>query len=317
MEVSVPTQRRLFIVNPAAGRAALERWRAFATTLHSKGVDFEEAVAAKPGDALTLARKAAGDGGLIGAVGGDGTVFEVLNGLFTEGPRAALTVVPLGTGNDIARMVGIRTETDALCAITAGESRAIDLIEIHCRINGTPAVRHAMLFAAVGITSDLLKHTTPRLKRCCGQRFAYILGILLALRSHSPSTMKIACDGRTIEGPFLLACASNGETFGGGIKIAPGALPNDRKLNVNLIEAVGFGEAVRHLPKLLRGRHTTHTKVHYEPATSLMIETEKPVEVAADGDLIGYTPATFKIRTKALQVLCPTGAGLTGPSGGV
>lgn len=243
---------------------------------------------------------------LLVAVGGDGTVFEVVNGMRESGSaEAALGIVPFGTGNDIARAAGIRNEPEALRALLAGTTRALDLIEVQCRVNGTEAVRHALLFASVGITSELLRRTTPRLKKVCGQRLAYIAGLLLALRDFRTPLMRITCDGQAVRNRFAFACANNGETFGGGMRIAPGARLDDGRLNVNLIEAVGWWETLRHLPKLLRGTHISHPKVRYQTALSVSIETETPVEVAADGDLIGSTPARFQVQPRALKVLLP------------
>lgn len=296
----------LFIINPAAGHWTVRRWQALAAKLKDLGLTFEEAATTAPGDACRIARARAADYELVVAVGGDGTVFEVINGIIESGSsHTALSMVPFGTGNDVASAVGIQTVAEALEAVERGQSRPVDLIRINCRVNGATVVRHAMLFASVGITSELLTHTTPRLKRLCGQRLAYIVGLLFALRRYSTPIMKITCDGQTVEKRFVFACASNGETFGGGMRIAPGALLDDGKLNVNLIESIGPWEALRHLPKLLTGAHITHPKVSYKLASDLVIETEPPIEIAADGDLIGYAPARFQVRPHALTVLVP------------
>jgi diacylglycerol kinase (ATP) len=298
-------RRTFFIINPAAGGRCLERWQAFAAKLRRLQIEFDQAITAAPGAALDLARQNAGSYDVIAAVGGDGTVSEAVNGILTSGrtERVALTIVPFGTGNDSAATIGIRTETDALAAVSSGSLRAIDLIEIQCRLNDSQLVRYAMLFASVGISSDLLKYTTPRLKALCGRRLAYIAGLLFALRSHASPEMKITCDDQTRYGRFIFACASNGETFGAGIRVAPGARPDDGKLNVNLIEAVSRWDALKHLKKLRQGRHTTHPKVCYKTALDLRIETDPPIEVAADGDLVGHTPARFRICPRALHVL--------------
>ncbi len=294
------------IINPAGIRRVLSRWECFAASLKSHGLHFEQAFTAKPGDARELARAAASHHDLVVAVGGDGTVFEIINGILENGSsRVALGIVPFGTGNDIARAVGIRDRAAALEAIAGGRVKEIDLIRVSFYAHGKPSVRHAMLFASVGITAELLRRTTPRLKRICGQRFAYVVGLLFALRRYSTPEMRITCDGETVQKRFVFACASNGETFGGGMKIAPGALLDDGQLNVNLIEAIGAWEAVRHLPELLRGHHTSHPKVVYRTATDVLIDSERPIEVAADGDLIGFTPARFQVVPKALRMGVP------------
>ncbi len=296
----------LFIINPAAGQRALRSWRAFASKLRAQIVPFEQEQTSAPGDAFRIAREAGGTFGRVFAVGGDGTVSEVVNGLLdNQVARPALGIVPLGTGNDLASAAGIRDLTDAWQTVTAGHAKPIDLIQVDCQSNGAPVVRHAMLFASAGITSELLRHTTPGLKRLCGQRFAYIAGLLLALRHYSAPVMQITCGDLSIHNSLIFACASNGETFGGGMKIAPGARLDDGKFNVNLIESLGTLEALRHLRKLLNGQHINHPRVRYTTALEMTVKTEQPIGVAADGDLIGFTPARFKIEPAALNLLVP------------
>lgn len=299
-------QRICCIINCGAGQRISRKWERFAAELRSQGLRLEQAFTAKPGEACRLARGAASDYDLVVAVGGDGTVFEIINGLLESGNRrAALAIVPFGTGNDSARAAGIRNPADALRALLGGKWRNIDLIRISCQENGKPMVRHAMLFAAAGITSELLQETTPRLKRIFGERFAYVAGLLFALRRYSTPLMRITRDSETFHNRFVFACASNGETFGGGMRIAPGALLDDGKLNVNLIQAIGAWEALRNLPKLFRGTHHAHPKVFYRTATEMSIETENPIQIAADGDLIGFTPARFEVVPQALRVVVP------------
>lgn len=299
-------RRTLFIISPEAGRDTPARWRRFEFELKRRGYAFDRVIAARPGHPLELATEMASRYDLLVAVGGDGTVYEVINGIMSGGrPHPALTILPFGTGNDSAACAGIGDEMDTLSALTLGTPRAIDLIEIQCQVGGASCGRFAMLFASVGITGDLLRYTTPRLKALCGRRLAYIAALLLALRKHDAGHMKITCDRVSRKGRYVLACASNAPTFGGGIRIAPDARVDDGWLNVNLIESVGRWEALRHLQRLRQGRHTDHPKVYYKPANTLTVETSPPVDVAADGDLIGHTPAVFTVRPAALRILTP------------
>lgn len=299
--------RTLIIINPAAGRHS--RWRRLESSLTELGLAFDRAISSSAQHARALARNAAGSYDLLVAAGGDGTVCEVMNGLMSgDGPpQATLAILPLGTGNDSARAVGIHNDEDALRALGSGTVRCIDLIEIDCRTSGRAAVQYAMLFASTGISTNLLKHTTPRLKSLFGQRLAYGMGLLFALPGYVAPVMKISCDGVLMRKSLVLASASNGETFGGGMRIAPGAALDDGVLNINLIESIGTFEALRHLRLLYAGRHIAHPKVCYKTAHELAIETDPPIEVAADGDLIGETPAMFRVRPRTLKLLVPTG----------
>jgi diacylglycerol kinase (ATP) len=301
--------RTLCIINPAAGRRCLARWRCLEKVLRSRGFSFDEVVSSEPRQATAVARERSGKYDLLVAVGGDGTVFEVINGMVADGcARTALAIVPFGTGNDSAQAAGIRNEEDALRALASGRFQPIDLIEVRCRAanTNTEIVRYAMLFASIGITGDLLRRTTSRVKSRCGQRLAYVIGLLLSLPGHVARPMKVRCDGEEVQKSLILVSASNGQTFGGGIRIAPGAAIDDGKFNVNLIDGMGVFEVLRHLRSLYKGRHISHPKVWYQTAQELEVQTEQPLEVAADGDLIGVTPANFVIRPKILRLLVPT-----------
>lgn len=295
----------LVIINPAAGAGqALGRWRALEQQLRDAGLAFEPVVTEQPGDALRLAAEAADRHDLVVAAGGDGTVFEVCSGLgAASNTRAALGIVPLGTGNDSARALGIRTEAEALQALRRPTPRPVDLIQMECQIKSRPARRHAFLFAAVGITGELLERTTPAVKRVFGPRWSYPVGLVRALLHYRAPWLRVTLDGRPREGRFLFVGASNSEHAGGGMRLAPGARVDDGCLDVNVIEAAGRLEALGQLRRLCQGRHVTHPKVCYGPARRIEIEAVAPLSVQADGDLVGHTPARFEVRPGALRAL--------------
>jgi YegS/Rv2252/BmrU family lipid kinase len=251
-----------------------------------------------------LAQEAASDYDTLVAVGGDGTISEVADGILASSQKeVALGVVPFGTGNDIARGLGISNMDDCIRALSQAHPRFIDVIDVCCSVNGSIQVKHALLFAGVGIIGKLLKFTGGTQKRWFGPRLAYRVGLVRALWSYQPQPMRITCAGQTFDGSFLLACASNAETAGAGIPLAPGARLDDGLLNVNLIAALSRWKAMKQLRALSRGRHIGHPNVKYLTTTSVTVETDAPIDVAADGDLVGFTPARFEVRSKALQVL--------------
>ena len=300
-------RRILFIVNPAA--SAARRWFAFTQTLRRRGFTAEQLITKASGEATSLAQKLASEYDVIAAVGGDGTACEVANGiLLSAAKRCALTMVPFGTGNDAAGALGIRSADDALSAIATGQPMPMDAIEVRYHIRGKSALRYALLFAGVGIVCESLRRTTPIVKRLFGERFSYPVGVLLALRRYRAPRMRIAFEDQVLERPFLFVAISNTERAGGGMKIAPHARVNDGMLNLNLIEEVGRWKALTQLRALCRGKHIHQPFVQYLPGRSLTVDAQAPLEVSADGELIGHTPAQFLIRPKALQVMVPRNA---------
>ncbi len=299
--------RALFIINPMAGaNRAGTRWAGLERRLQQLGIEINKQFTSAPGDATALARQAAGVYGLLVAVGGDGTASEVADGLLSaESGSTALAVMPFGTGNDFATALSIRCEADFISSLTAGTTRAVDVIEVHCTREQNNIVRHALLFAGVGIICETLRRTTGIVKRIFGQRLSYPVGLAWALCSYHCPRIRLRCDTGSYDEQFLLVAASNTEIAGGGMRLAPGAELDDGQLNLNLVSALGRYQALRQLRRLCRGRHTMHPKVQYLPARALEIEADVPLEIAADGDLIGYTPARFAVREKKLPVRIP------------
>lgn len=299
--------RILFIINPAAGsHRAMARWSSFESIVRrSSGLQVDRVFTEGPGDAAQFAGKAAAEYDVLVAAGGDGTASEVASGiLWCPNSRAALGILPLGTGNDLAEVMGIRSHKDALDCF-ADCTVQIDVLQVHCVAAGSEVIRHALLFAGVGIISDALRKTTSALKRFLGQRLAYPAGVLRALLTYESPLMKVACGKQTFEERFLFVGASNTPIAGGGMKLAPGARIDDGLLNVNLIGRFGRLGAILQLRRLCQGRHQNHRRVRYMTAESLEISSPNDLEVAVDGELIGHTPARILVRPGALKVSVP------------
>ena len=296
-----------FIINPAAGAGHCKaRWAELQDHFRQDGVQAKCVFTARPGDAVRLAQDLTRECDVVVAVGGDGTIFEVASGLLLSAvTHPHLGIVPLGTGNDAARLCGISDLAQARLALRGTRTKTVDAIKICSVANGTPVTHYGLLYSAVGLIGQVVKQTTPRVKRIFGRRLAYPVGALRAILSYRASRMRVTCDGQTWENRFLLVCASNGELSGGGMRLAPGAKMDDGLLDVNMCEAVGRGVAVSLLWQISRGRRVTHPKLRYFPARAVAVETDPPMEVHADGELIGHTPAQLEVTPRALRVLIP------------
>lgn len=299
------TPSTLFIVNPAAGAGrGGQRWRHVEQELRFRLVSSEVRILRQAGEARVLAGQVADKYDRLIAVGGDGTISEVAEGILAApANQCVLGMIPVGTGNDIAQTLGIHNLSDALLALAQDSSNLIDVIEINCLAKGKPLKRQALLFAGVGILGAVLRSTTPLTKRLLGHKWAYRAGLLRALRHYRPPQMRIVCDGQASEGVRLFLGVSKGEHAGGGMRIAPGARLDDGVLNVNLVGDVGPWEVLKQMRRLRLGRHTTHPLVRYFTARHVTVESNPAEEVAADGELIGHTPASFTVRPGALRVL--------------
>lgn len=296
-----------FIINPAAaaGRCPA-RWAELQNPFRQDGIEGQSRFTAQPGDAVRFAQELALECDIVVAVGGDGTLFEVASGLLLSGAtNTALGVVPMGTGNDAARQCGISDLPQARLALRGNRTKTVDAIRIRCQVAGTPVLRYALLFGAVGIAAESLKKTTPLVKRVFGQRLAYPVGALRAIWTYRAPQMRVTCDGQTWENRFLLVCASNGELAGGGMRLAPGARIDDGLLDVNVCQAIGRWATLMLLGQVCRGRRMSHPKLRYFTARTVAVESDPPLEVAADGELIGHTPAQMEVVPQALKLLIP------------
>lgn len=297
------------IVNPAAaGGQGRERWVTIRNALRRAGFTVEERFTEAPGEGLQFARAAAASFPQLVAAGGDGTVAEVASGLIQSGASTSLALIPTGTGNDVATQLGIRSIDAAIALLGGGggQLRRLDAIEARSLEGGREVVRHALLFAAVGFAGELLRQTTPRVKRWFGPRFCYSVGFLRALMSYRPPEVQVEADDQRFTGRWLHVCAGNSEWAGGGaMHLSPGARWDDGALDLCLIPAMSRLATAAHFPKLIRGTFVGHPAVRYFRGTRLAITADQPIPLQLDGDLVGTTPATFSLRPGAVSILAP------------
>jgi YegS/Rv2252/BmrU family lipid kinase len=303
-ETAMPLPRALFIVNPTAGSGTgAARWEKCQLELQTAGFKPDYLLTRQPGEAEVLAKSNAEKYDVLVAVGGDGTNLEVANGLLrSPAPATPMAVFPLGTGNDLAETLGVPSHTVAIRKLVGGRAQEMDVLRIQCTKEGRTVVSHALVFAGVGMVGESLKWTTPTVKRLFGNRLAYPVGLLRALWSWRSPEMRVATADRVVQDRLLLVCASNVEQAGGGLKIAPGARSDDGLLNLNLIQAIGKVQAVRLLLRVRRGKHIPHPKIQYFTAAQVTVEANTPVPVAADGEVLGETPARIEVVQRGFKL---------------
>lgn len=292
----------LLVVNPAAGtgpRLAAERTAALLAT---RGISARTAVTMGPGDATDIAVDATAAGvGLIVAVGGDGTVNEVVNGL-TSGPSGpVLGVVPAGSGCDLVRTFGLDRPPEVLAAhLASPHTTMIDLVRIeHRDADGRPATRLAANVVEAGFGGSVAR-VAARLPRRLGPS-RYRLGIVAAWGSFRRVPMRIVHDGGAHEAASCNVVVANGQFFGGGLHVAPRALPDDGALDLQVWG--GSPTDVVRAARLLRtGAHLARPDVRSWRTASVRIESERPVRVEADGEPIGWTSITCTAVPGAIRL---------------
>jgi len=300
-------KRILLIANPASGQHRGERRLAQASErLASLGHAVTAALTESAGHATRLAKSNAPDFEIIAALGGDGTVNEVANGLMAvePGERPTLATLPVGTGNDVALTYGLAHFESAIDALAKGSTRTLDVIRVQLMRDGKSVTRHALLFVAAGFAAEVIRKTGPRVKRIFGRRFSYSVGLFRALASFRAPEFSVKWDGGETSGRMFQVCAGNTEFAAGGVmRISPGARPDDGLLNISLVDALGRLQIVRRFPSILSGRYVEDERVDYFTGKRLEIDAVPPAELQADGDIIGTTPATIELLPGALQLV--------------
>ena len=191
-------KRILLIANPASGQHRGERRLAQASErLASLGHAVTGTLTESAGHATRLAKSNAPDFEIIAALGGDGTVNEVANGLMAvePGERPALATLPVGTGNDVALTYGLAHFESAIDALAKGSTRTLDVIRVQLMRDGKSVTRHALLFVAAGFAAEVIRKTGPRVKRIFGRRFSYSVGLFRALASFRAPEFSVKWDG--------------------------------------------------------------------------------------------------------------------------
>ncbi len=299
--------RALCIWAPIAGGGrATERLRAAA-----RGLDLELAAAEAPGQAEALAAAANGVEAVI-AAGGDGTVHEVAGGLMRRpaGPLP-MGILPLGTGNDVARNLDLDSVERSLAAMAVGATRAVDLIALDLVVDGRTQRRYGLLNTGIGFSAEVIRATTTRVKRLFGRRWAYTVGVFRALVPWRSPTFRLRHDAGEFEGRLLWLGVGNGEYEAGGtLRVSPGARMDDGRLELLVVRHGPKFELVRNFARIGTGEHIHHPLCDYRPVTWLEVECldgrfDGQVEVQCDGDIIGRTPLRLAVVPAALRVYAP------------
>lgn len=290
--------RVLVIVNPAAGRGRVRReWPRLAKALRAAGVGFDAVETREPGEAIGLAERAAREYRAIVAAGGDGTVHEVANGLLRAGTGCALGVLPLGSGDDFAKMLPAR---DAVERIARGIPRAFDAGRI------TSGVTR---FFANGMDIGFGAHAARNVRRV-PRPFtglgAYLGALAMTLLRYPKLQVRLQLDGgEAFTQTTAMTAVMNGRAFGGSFHVCPEARTDDGELDLLIAQGVGRLEILGLVPKILRGAHTSDPRLKLVRARRVILESEAPLLVEADGEIVLEDARRLEIEVlpAALRVL--------------
>jgi YegS/Rv2252/BmrU family lipid kinase len=301
------TPRLLLIVNPrSANRSTGRNWRKLRKRLREVLPPFRAIRTAAPGDAARFAAKAAGRYDVVVAVGGDGTIGEVANGLLANGAGGtALGLLPRGTGSDFVRTLEIPRDMEEAAALLAqGNRRQIDVGRAtFTDFDGERSSRWFVNAAEVGMGAMVCREVNRAKRRLSGQA-AFWWAILTTLRRYTPAVATVVTDDSPARELLLNnAWIANGCYSGGGMRTAPRARLDDGLLDAVLVEQASGWRRLAGLPKLRNGTFVDMPEVDYRQAARVEFAGETPIMVETDGDAVGTTPATFECLPGHLTVV--------------
>ena len=290
--------RTCILTNPNAGSAALGAALRGAVAGRSDTIIRETR---RPGEARALAAEMFRAGyELIVAAGGDGTINEVVNGLAADAAHATLGIIPLGTGNDLARTLAIPSDPlEALALLTQGPVRPIDLM----KIESADAMAYGINVAAGGFSGQVGEALTGALKATWGP-LAYLIGAASVLPDLTGYETTIAWeDGPSERVEALNIVVANGRTVAGGFPVAPSANPEDGYLDVVVVR---YGSAVELLgvaARLMAGNYLASERVFHRHVRRVHIASSPGMWFNVDGELLTNEPVTISVLPQTQRVV--------------
>jgi len=300
----------VFVVNPASANGSTRRrWPEIAHRAAELGLAGETLLSERRGHAAELARRAAEEGArLVVAVGGDGTVNEVVNGLLAAAAEPPeLAVIARGTGTDFVRHFRIPTRLEGAVEVAlSGTVRAIDAGRITYRAwSGEDVSAYFANSASAGMSGAVAQRANSSSK-ALGGKASFLYATLAVFARWHASEMEVEVDDERRSGLMYDAIVANCRYLGGGMAMTPDAVPDDGLLDVLLIGDITRRDLALTLPKVYRGTHLPHPKAEALRGRRVVVRAETPLPVELDGEQPGTTPAFFEVVPAALRLRAPS-----------
>jgi YegS/Rv2252/BmrU family lipid kinase len=251
-------------------------------------------------------RAAEGGASLLVAVGGDGTINEVVNGVVSV-PGTELAILPRGTGGDFVRTLGIPSKLeDAAQVALSGRVQTIDAGRaVYRSWRGEEETAYFANIASAGMSGAVAQRTNEASRAPLGGKAAYLWSTVAVFVRWRNAEITVTVDGERRSGPMFDVIVANCRYLAGGMKMVPDAEPDDGLLDVLLIGDVSKLDLVTTMPKIYRGTHLPHPKAELLRGAVVTVETAEPLPVELDGEQPGTTPVRFEVVPGALRLRVP------------
>jgi YegS/Rv2252/BmrU family lipid kinase len=303
----------LVIINPNAGNGKGKKdFERISVLLEREGIKFSARLTEKKTEAIDIAGEAIVNGFReIIVVGGDGTLNEVINGIFLQDacPANEITValIPVGTGNDWGRMFGIPLIYEGAIKVIKENKRMLHDIGFITYFNGNRQMkRYFINIAGLGFEAMVVSRTNKQKDKGRSNAAIYLYNLLSSLITYRKETAVIEIDGIESTARVFSINVGNGRYCGGGMRQTPDALPDDGLLDITVIKEMGRLEIIRSLKLLYDGTILSHPKVDGYRSTNLRVSCEKLLFAEADGESLGHTPVEFGIIPSSINIIYGT-----------
>jgi len=297
------------IVNPRSGGGISEmRWASVVGPLTDGLGAFDTRFTERPGHARAIAHEETTAGRkLVVALGGDGTISEVVDGLVAAGGKAELGIIPRGTGGDFRRSLGIESQIFAAAErVRKSVPRKLDVgLVSYVADDGQETSRHFINVTSVGFSSVVAQRANRTSKRL-GGKVSFLSAVVRSLVTYENAEVTVSVDdGEARRMTLLLAAIGNGRFFGGGMKICPEAILDDGHFDLVTVGDLGRIEVLAKIHRIYSGNHLSMSEVRQIRCRRLRVapadgQTVIPVEI--DGETPGRLPASFEILKGALRL---------------
>jgi len=302
--------RAKFIVNPASANGSTGKmWDTLARSIGAEIGEVDAAFTNAANHATDLARQAISDGfEMVVAVGGDGTVNEVVNGFFEAGkpinPDAVLGVISRGTGSDFIKTMNIPKEIENAARTLKGRAvKRCDAGRFTSRgADGEEIERYFINIADFGMGGEAIVRVNNTTK-AFGGFLSFLYGTLKTMWMYEGKNVRVTVDDEfEIEKKISSVIVANGQYFGSGMRIAPEAKVDDGLFDILILDASSFAQSALDIPKLYKGTHVEDSRVTCLRGRTLTAESDEDVLIDVEGEEGGRLPAKFEIIPSSIDV---------------
>lgn len=288
----------LFIINPVAGGGKAKTLiPLIMETMDKYEKEYEIKLTTKPKEAIHIAEDSVEEYEITVAVGGDGTVNEVAKGLINKG-KGTLGIVPGGTGNDMAKSLGIAIDpVEALEILYRGQKKDIDIGHVNDS--------NFLNIASVGFDAEVVINNV-NLKKIIKSGISYAISVIYTLISFKKKKVKITIDDNIIEENIILMAVGNGKYYGGGMKILPMAELDDEHLDICIVSNISKLKLLFLFPTIFKGNHIKYKKfVKMLRGKTIKVETKEELYLNIDGEIAPKVKEIiFSMENTKLNVIC-------------